>query len=89
MIISYLVSQLKSIVLDDPFQYSNQPRVVSRRKESRNSLRNLFTRVSSKWFKETDKPHFHDFYTFFSLLISKQKANRNKPVLHSVCCDVY
>ena len=43
----------EGLVLDDPFQYSYQPRVVRRRKESRNSLRNLFTRVSSKRFKET------------------------------------
>ncbi|KAJ9677888.1 hypothetical protein PVL29_022703 [Vitis rotundifolia] len=44
------------LALDDPIQDSYQPRVVKRRKESKNSLRNLFTRVSSKRFKETDIP---------------------------------
>lgn len=44
------------LVLDDPFQDSYQPRVVRRRRETKNSLRNLFTRVSSKRFKETDIP---------------------------------
>lgn len=44
------------LVLDDPFHDSYQPRVYRRRKESKNSLRNLFSRLSSKRFKETDFP---------------------------------
>lgn len=41
----------EGLQLDDPFQDS---RVVRRRRESKNSLRNLFTRVSSRRLKETD-----------------------------------
>ncbi|KAJ9163802.1 hypothetical protein P3X46_023433 [Hevea brasiliensis] len=47
----------RGLVLDDPlFGSDDQIRVRRRRKESKNSLRNFFNRVSSRRFNQADVP---------------------------------
>ncbi|KAK6920631.1 hypothetical protein RJ641_014309 [Dillenia turbinata] len=47
------------LVFDDPFSERSR-RVMRRRRESKNSLKNLFNRLSSRRFNEEDVPHEDD-----------------------------
>lgn len=48
------------MVLDDPFSGDPTGRVIGRRRESKNSLRNLFNLVSSRRYNEPNVPYEQD-----------------------------
>ncbi|OWM65405.1 uncharacterized protein LOC116213977 [Punica granatum] len=48
------------MVLDDPFMADHQDQVIRRRRESKNSLRNLFNLMSSRRFNESNVPQEQD-----------------------------